>query len=68
MTKKTEITLACSAERATDLCSEIGKVRCWITGFEAAGKAGPPGEESLRQIQVLLKDAINHSKAVREHG
>lgn len=38
------------------LVKELGKVRAWLTGFRAAGKAGPPGEDSLRQTQILLKE------------
>jgi hypothetical protein len=51
-------------ERTLDLIREIGKVRCWLTGFHA-GRTLPgqnnytlPGEDSLRQVQILLKDLI----------
>lgn len=44
-----------SRATVTLLSVEIGKVRCWLTGFQAAGKDGPPGEDSLRQVQILLK-------------
>lgn len=56
MTRK-PIVLDCSAEHAAMLVAEIGKVRCWLAGFQAAGKAAPPGEDSLRQVQQLLKKA-----------
>lgn len=48
----------CDADRAEMLCGEIGKVRAWLTGFQAAGKAGPPGEDALRQMQIILKESI----------
>jgi hypothetical protein len=50
----------CDAKRATMLAVEIGKVRCWLTGFRAARgeSSGPPGEDALRQIQVILKNSI----------
>lgn len=51
----------CDAERADMLYREIQKVRFWITGFEAAGKAGPP-DEALRQMQIILKDSIAASR------
>lgn len=56
----------CDAERAKMLCEEIGKVRCWITGFNAA-RGGPnvigngiPGEDALRQMQIIIKDSISN--------
>lgn len=55
----------CTAKRAQDLVNEIGKVRAWLTGFQAAGKAGPPGEDSLRQVQVMLKHAIDKASIAR---
>jgi hypothetical protein len=63
MAKKSLVLRGCDAERARLLIIEIGKVRCWITGFNAARhdghtlQIGVPGEDSLRQIQVLLSDA-----------
>jgi hypothetical protein len=54
----------CDAERAKMLCEEIGKVRCWLTGFAAARaqpgglNLGVPGEDSLRQMQIILKASI----------
>lgn len=58
----------CDAAKAEMLIHEIGKVRCWITGF-VAGRSGPnslnvgvAGEDSLRQVQILLKEAIAASK------
>lgn len=50
----------CDAKRAEVLAQELGKVRCWLTGFEA-GRGRPnmiPGEDSLRQLQVILKDSV----------
>lgn len=54
----------CDAQRADMLVSEIGKVRCWLTGFHA-GRNVPgsidfsvPGEDALRQIQIILKASI----------
>lgn len=65
MSKKNVTLKDCDAKRAEILADEIGKVRCWLSGFAAAravpGQAvlnsGPPGLDSLRQIQILLKDA-----------
>jgi hypothetical protein len=55
----------CDAERAKMLIAEIGKERCWISGWEAGRSvpgqislAGPPGEDSLRQIQNILRESI----------
>jgi hypothetical protein len=56
----------CDIERVKMLIKEIGKVRCWISGFQAAryepGKinlhAHVPGEDSLRQIQIILQESI----------
>ena len=46
--------------RAQMLISEIGKVRCWLTGFHAGRNDGAiPGEESLRQVQMFLKELID---------
>ena len=36
---------------------ELGKIRQWIDGFEAAGKQGPVSKDMLRQIQIWLKEA-----------
>lgn len=53
----------CDAERAKMLIAEITKVRCWVTGFMAGRSTGNldvgiPGGDSLRQIQIILKDSI----------
>lgn len=56
----------CDVTRAEMLIAEIGKVRCWLAGFEAAryvpnqisGAHSPPGADSLRQIQIILKESI----------
>lgn len=61
--KFNNLTLGINAERANELIKEIGKVRCWLTGFHAARHenslmGGIAGEDSLRQMQLLLKDAI----------
>lgn len=51
----------CDAERAEMLYREIQKVRFWVTGFEAAGKSGPP-TEGLRLMQIILKDSISAAR------
>lgn len=45
-----------AASHIPALLKEVGKVRCWLTGFEAGrGRANMiPGEDSLRQLQVIL--------------
>lgn len=51
----------CDAERARSLIAEIGKVRCWLTGFED-GRGRPnniPGEDSLRQIPIILQQSVS---------
>lgn len=64
MAKKQLILKDCDAERARILSAEIGKVRCWLSGY-SAGRSTPgtipvsvPGEDALRQMQIILKDAI----------
>lgn len=59
----------CDAAHAEMLVAEIGKVRCWLTGWRngrtmpgGINMEGPPGEDSLRQIQIILKDAIHASR------
>lgn len=54
----------CTPERLLMLRNEIGKVRCWLTGF-SAGRYGPtalqmqiPAEDSLRQVQILFDDIL----------
>lgn len=41
------------------LQAEIGKVRCWLTGYEA-GRGDKfnsiPGIDSLRMVQIFLKE------------
>ena len=66
MTKKNITLKDCDKKRAEMLYREIGKVRCWISGWQAAhNKPGGiniathiPGEAALRQIQIILKDSI----------
>ena len=58
--RKKAVTLPCSADHLVMLSREIGKVRAWLSGFQAAGKAGPPGEDALRQIQILIQTATPH--------
>jgi len=56
----------CDKARAEMLIKEIGKVRCWIQGWQAAHltpgtvnlRASIPGEDSLRVMQIILKDSI----------
>lgn len=56
----------CDAARAKMLRDEIGKVRCWLTGFEAGRtnpghlNAGVPGQDALRQIQIIIDDSIRN--------
>jgi hypothetical protein len=60
----------CDAQRAEMLVEEIGKVRCWITGWQAAhivpGQFTPgthvPGDDALRQIQIILTDSVAAAK------
>jgi hypothetical protein len=69
MSKKNLVLRDCDASRASMLAAEIGKVRCWLTGFHAARQApnglyaGVAGEDALRQIQIILKDSISKSDA-----
>lgn len=48
-------------KQATMLAGELGKVRCWLTGYEA-GRADKftsiPGIDSLRMVQQFLKDLV----------
>lgn len=34
----------------------LGYIRQWCEGFEAAGKKGPPHADVLRQVQLFLRD------------
>lgn len=47
-------------DHAVSLSKEIGKVRAWLTGFEA-GRGDKfvsiPGLDSLRQIQIIIAEA-----------
>lgn len=58
-------TIQIDAEKARMLRGEISKVRCWLSGFGAGryGGDGPPlavpGEDSLRQIVLLLDDGLS---------
>lgn len=54
----------CDAAHAKMLRDEIGKVRCWLTGF-GVGRQQPggvlpgiPGEDALRQIQVIIDSSL----------
>ncbi|HWT40098.1 MAG TPA: hypothetical protein VN081_02400 [Dongiaceae bacterium] len=55
------IKLDCDKKRAEMLYAELGKVRCWLSGFAAARpnelNNSPPGYDSLRQLQQLLSEA-----------
>ena len=55
---KTFVLHDCDEERAQMLKNEICKVRCWLTGFQAAGKVGIAGEDALRQMEIILDDSI----------
>jgi len=53
----------CDKARAEMLIAEIGKVRCWLTGYHAGSGVKHPfnhiaGEDALRQMQIILKDSI----------
>ena len=69
MSKKGLVLKDCDSKRAAELAEEIGKVRCWLSGFAAARRVpgqihlndSVPGVDALRQIQVILKDAIAKS-------
>lgn len=59
----------CDAERAEMLVAEIGKVRCWLTGWKQGrvlpgqmSVEGPPGEDALRQIQIILQGSVASSR------
>jgi len=67
MSKKTPV-IDCTPEHALMLKNEIGKVRAWLTGFQAAGKAGPPGEDALRQVQILLQNIAKSSSPTNENA
>lgn len=51
-------------ERAKMLKEGVKMARCWLTGFSAGrqlpGNIQPsiPGEEELRQLQIILGEAI----------
>ena len=54
----------CDAARAKMLRDQVGKVRCWLTGFHA-GRHQPgslqqsiPGEDALRQLQVIIDSSL----------
>lgn len=61
----------CDAKRAKLLIEEVGKVRCWLKGWydgrrlpggSAIDLGGPPGEDSLRQLQIILQQSISAAK------
>jgi hypothetical protein len=58
----------CDMDRIKMLKSEIGKVRCWLTGYAAAGGELPPGTDSLRMVQILLDDAKEINPHVEDTG
>ena len=62
---KTFVLHDCDRERAQMLKEEITKVRCWLTGFQAAGKSGPPGEDSLRQMTVILDQSMARNPVMK---
>ncbi len=53
------LVLSADREHVEMLVREIGKVRCWLTGFRAGRQEafGIAGEDALRQVQQLLKSA-----------
>lgn len=34
----------------------LSYIRQWIEGFEASGKKGPHAADTLRQVQIFLKE------------
>lgn len=53
MSKKIKIEL----EVADYWYSELTKVRCWMTGYEAGSNTSPiAGSDILRQIQLAIKE------------
>jgi hypothetical protein len=53
----------CDVELAQMLKEELVKVRCWLTGYRSGSKGdGPPGEDGLRQLQVILDHSISAAK------
>lgn len=50
---------------ATMLRSELGKVRCWLTGFHAGrgGNSQVAGEDSLRQAQNIFASLAKAGQA-----
>ena len=60
--------LQIDAAKGEMLANEIVKVRCWLTGFHA-GRGGNgliPGEDSLRQIHMLLREATRGGDATNQ--
>ena len=51
------LTLKLTASERDHQHKSLGYLRCWIQGFEAAGKTGPHAADALRQMQVILARA-----------
>ena len=66
MSKKTlSATISLDRERVETHLRGLSKVRCWMTGFHAgrgtptsALGGGIPGEEALRFLEIMLRDAL----------
>ena len=52
-----QLKLTVDPERRDWMVKHLGYIRCWIQGFEAAGKSGPHVSDTLRQVQLLLGEA-----------
>lgn len=50
-------------EKLKMLRGELTKVRCWLTGFEVGTGKSPPGNDSLRQIIILIDELVPGSKS-----
>lgn len=50
--------------RLEHLRHHLGHVRQWIEGFEASGKKGPVHADAIRQLQILIQNAVP-GKAVK---
>lgn len=53
MAKNNDIKI--SREKAEMLYSELTKLHAWVTGWQDAGKIGPPGSNAVWQLRQILK-------------
>lgn len=65
-----KVTIEAEQSRLDNLHKQLGYLRCWIDGFQAAGKQGPHAADALRQVQLLLGEAkpAKEPKAARAAG